>query len=69
MSEPSSSPRYDARLRPSTEPHAHLYPYAVYDTHTEAFVIGAGHFRTLKVAQTQARLYSEAWQRTRADVV
>jgi hypothetical protein len=40
------------------------FTFGLWDTFTQSFVVGGGYFKQRKVAETQARLYNAAYERT-----
>jgi hypothetical protein len=54
--------RYEVRILP-LEKQSGGFTLGLFDTFTQEFVVGGGHFKDRRVALTQARLYNQAYER------
>lgn len=55
-------PRYEVRQLPAAEQSAGFL-WGLFDTVTQSFVVGGGHFKLRKAAEEQARRYNNAYAR------
>lgn len=66
MSENPVPARYEVRALPLDQ-QKDGFTLGLFDTFTQEFVVGGGHFKSRAVALTQARLYNHAYIRGQRD--
>jgi hypothetical protein len=54
--------RYEVRDLPPAD-RRDGFKFGLWDTFTQEFVVGGGHFKLIKVAERQAYLYNDAYER------
>lgn len=59
-----TAPRYEPRELPPEDRKNPLYPWALWDTISHAWVSGGGQYRSREMAEHRAAQHSVAWERS-----